>query len=116
METPDCDGKPYSKRSSQPTYKEWKHEITAVAIRNQAGSQPTYKEWKRVTLMVLPEDESNVPSLPTRNGNLYGPGEPAAKVQVPSLPTRNGNYFPASRLNSSSLRSQPTYKEWKRSV
>ena len=36
-----------AKRSTDPTYKEWKHEQITQVKRLLEGTDPTYKEWKR---------------------------------------------------------------------
>ena len=56
---------------------------------------------------------AQVPSLPTRNGNIRVRACTSRVLAVPSLPTRNGNgisRFPHLTIRE---RSQPTYKEWK---
>ena len=56
----------------------------------------------------------SVPSLPTRNGNIFPASPSHAWRGVPSLPTRNGNRAVLAAVLLTFASSQPTYKEWKR--
>ena len=89
-----------------------------LGVTNHIGSQPTYKEWK--PLRVFSERgarDRQVPSLPTRNGNL------CTLLAIRHVSMRFPAYLQGMETEKADglemevpLRSQPTYKEWKRVV
>ena len=126
-----------SRRSTDPTYKEWKQAETGdFYIISPSCTDPTYKEWKQPTVLVW-EEGAVARILPTRNGNnarwqfalarcpkhgsyLQGMETPMDDLQAPLSFTPHGSYLQGMetpqgyRPSGLPLRgTDPTYKEWK---
>ena len=99
---------------SQPTYKEWKR-LPALHRPGSAGSFPAYLQGMETTAfwILWVSIMAGFPAYLQGMETLTGVSAWKSPGSVPSLPTRNGNLYCQIAYVLRAYGSQPTYKEWK---